>query len=50
MLRSLMRVKAPTVRLGAARALLEALTRVREHVELSERLAELEKRLAEDKR
>ena len=47
-LRRLLRATAPSVKLGAARALLEALTRVREHVEISERLAAMEKRLMED--
>jgi hypothetical protein len=41
--------KSETVRLGAARAVLELGTKLRESVELEERLAEVERSLAENK-
>jgi hypothetical protein len=46
-LRELLGAESETVRLGAARALLELGVKLRESVELEERLAELERRLAE---
>jgi HEAT repeat protein len=46
-LRQLLAAKSESVRLGAARALLELGTKLRESVELEERLAALERRAAE---
>jgi hypothetical protein len=47
-LRNLLKAKADTVKLGAARALLELGVKLRESVELEQRLADLEQRLAGD--
>jgi HEAT repeat protein len=46
-LRKLLGAEADTVKLGAARSILELGTKLREAVELEERLAELERRIGE---
>ena len=48
-LRELLEAKAETVRLGAARAILELGSKLREHEELAERIAALEERLGDPK-
>lgn len=45
-LRKLLTARPPTVRLGAARAILELATRLRESTELGERVAAIENRIA----
>lgn len=47
-LRSLLRAEADSVRLGAARSILELGNKLRETVELETRIAELEQRLLEE--
>ena len=47
-LRELLRAKAETVRLGAARAILELGSKLRESEELAERIAALEQRLGKE--
>jgi hypothetical protein len=49
-LRALLNAKGESVRLGAARSILELGNRLRESVELEERLIALEQRAAENKR
>jgi hypothetical protein len=48
-LRRLLAAESESVRLGAARSLLELGVKLREGVELEERLADLERQLGEDK-
>ena len=49
-LRELLACESPAVRLGAARSILELGVKIREAVELEERVGVLEARLAEDDR
>ena len=48
-LRELLKARSETVRLGAARAVLELGAKLREHEELAERIAALEDRLGDQK-